>query len=193
VRTSLKTLMIATAVALVTVPAFADRLCFERRYNAAHLAKHPDQLVTSMALALDPYGPVARNNPTMDEGRIKVSFDFKIAMTMRGNKNLYVQMGYVKNSDGKYQGVVECDGGGFILQKIPSGVLLSIGLGPGYNQSIRMAIVPDPCGESGRINNSVGVERGKDDHTFRLDAVSAQVCSRLFGRIDWDAVGRQNQ
>jgi hypothetical protein len=146
-----------------------------------------------MTLTLDPDGPVARGNPTMDEGRINILFDFKIAMTRRGDNNLYVQEGYVENGDGKYRGVVECDGGGFILQKAPSGVLLSIGLGVGYNQSIRMAVVPDPCGESGRINNSVNIERGKDDHTFSLDAVSTQVCSRLFGRIDWDAVGRQNQ
>jgi hypothetical protein len=167
--------------------------CFIRHYDQAHLAQHPDQLVTSMTLALDPDGPVARGSPTMDEGRIKISFDFKIAMTKRGDNNLYVQEGYVENRDGKYWGVVECDGGGFILQKAPSGVLLSIGLGAGYNQSIRMAIVPDPCGESDRINNSIDIKKGKDDHTFRLDAASSQVCSRLFDKIDWDAVEKTNQ
>ena len=41
--------------------------------------------------------------------------------------------------------------------------------------------------------NSVEIERGKDDHTFRLDAASKQVCSRLFDKIDWEAVGKQNQ
>jgi hypothetical protein len=173
-------------------PAFADSLCFDRHYDTAHLGKHPDQLVTSMTLALDLDGPVARGSPTLDEGRSKIPFDFKIATTKRGDNNLYVQEGYVENRDGKYRGVVECDGGGFILRKAPSGVLLSIGLGAG-NQSIRMAIVPDPCGESDRINNSVDIERGKDDDTFRLDAVSTQVCSRLFDKIDWEAVGRQNQ
>ena len=168
-------------------PAFTGRICFDRHYDAAHLAKHPDQLVTSMTLALDPDAPVARGN-----NRNNVPFDFKIAMTKRGDNKLYVQEGSVKNSDGKYRGVVECDGGGFILQKAPSGVLLSIGLqdSAGY---IRMAAVPDPCGESDRINKSVDIERGKDDDTFRLDAVSTQVCSRLFDKIDWDAVGRQNQ
>ena len=186
-------LMGATALALLTVPACADSLCFGRHYDAAHLAKHPDQLVTNMTLALNPDGPVARGSPTMDGGRIKIPFDFKIAMTKRGDNNLYVQEGYVENREGKYRGVVECDGGGFMLRKAPSGVLLSIGLGAGYRQSIRMSIVSDPCGESDRINNSVDIERGKDDDTFRLDAVSTQVCSRLFDKIDWDAVGRQNQ
>jgi hypothetical protein len=146
-----------------------------------------------MTLALDLDGPVARGSPTLDEGRSKIPFDFKIAMTKRGDNNLYVQEGSVLNEDGRYRGVVECDGGGFILRKAPSGVLLSIGLGAGYSQSIRMAVVPDPCGESDRINNSEDIERGKDDDTFRLDAVSTQVCSRLFDKIDWDAVGRQNQ
>lgn len=184
----LKTLMVASAIGLVTVPTFADSLCFDRHYDAAHLGKHPDQLVTSMTLALNPDGPVATGNPTMD-----IPFDFKIAMTKRGDNNLYVQEGYVENKNGKYRGVVECDGGGFILRKFPSGVLLSIGLGIGYNQSIRMTVVPDPCGESDRINNSVDIDGGKDDHTFRLDSVSTQVCSRLFDKIDWGAVGRRNQ
>ena len=192
-KKTIKKLVVATTIAMVTVPAFSDNMRFDRHYDASHLGRHPDQLVTSMMLTLDPDGPVARSNPTMDEGRINILFDFKIAMTRRGDNNLYVQEGYVENWDGKYRGVVECDGGGFILQKAPSGVLLSIGLGVGYNQSIRMAVVPDPCGESGKINNLVDIERGKDDHTFRLAAVSTQVCSRLFGKIDWDAVGRQNQ
>jgi hypothetical protein len=168
-------------------PAFADTLCFDRHYDAAHLGKHPDQLVTGMTLALDPDGPVARGN-----SRTETPFDFKIAMTKRGDNNLYVQEGSVWNKDGRYRGVVECDGGGFLLRKAPSEVLLSIGLGDsaGY---IRMAVIPDPCGESYRINNSVDIDRGKDDHTFRLDTVPTRVCSRLFDKIDWDAVGRQNQ
>jgi hypothetical protein len=61
-----------------------------------------------MTLMLDPDRPVVRGNPTR-----KVPFDFKIAMTKRGDNNLYVQEGYVLNSDGEYQGRVECDGGGF--------------------------------------------------------------------------------
>ena len=181
---------VALLLPLMAASAFADDMCFERHYDAAHLAKHPDQLVTSMTLALDPNGPVARGSSTIDEGRIKIPFDFKIAMTRRADNNLYVQEGYVENRDGKYRGVVECDGGGFVLRMAPSGVFLSIGLGAGY---IRMAVVPDPCGESERINNSVDIERGKDDHTFRLDAASTKVCSRLFDKIDWDAVGTQNQ
>ena len=83
----LKALMIATAIALLAVPAFADGLCFDRHYDAVHLGKHPDQLVTSMTLALDPDGPVVRGSSTMDEGRIKIPFDFKIAMTKRGDSN----------------------------------------------------------------------------------------------------------
>jgi hypothetical protein len=189
----LKTLMVAATISLVTVSAFADRMCFERHYDGAHLSRHPDQLVTSMTLALDPDGPVVRGSPTIAEGRIKIPFDFKIAMTKRGSNKIYVQVGNVENRDGIYRGVVECDGGGFRLRKDSSGLLLSIGLGLGNSQGIRMAVVPDPCGESSRINNSEDVVRGKDDDTFRLYAVSTNVCSRLFDKIDWDAVGKMNQ
>jgi hypothetical protein len=45
-------------------------MCFERRYNAEHLSKHPNRLITSMTLALDPDGPVARGSPTMEEGKV---------------------------------------------------------------------------------------------------------------------------
>jgi hypothetical protein len=155
--------------------------CFVRKYDAAHLASHPDQLVTSMALALDPSGPVARGIPAT-----KIPFDFKLAITKRGDNNLYVQEGYVGNDDGEFRGVVECDGGGFTLRKSQTGVFLSI-------ESIRMAIVPDPCGESDRINNSTDIKRGRDDHIFRLESAPAQVCSRLFDKIDWDSVDKQNQ
>lgn len=181
-------LVAATAVAAIS--AFADPLCFDRHYTAAHFAQHPDQLVTSMTLALDPDGPVRRSVP--EQIRLRTPFDFKIAMTKRGDNNLYVQEGFVENNGGQYRGIVECDGGGFVLQKTPGGMLLSIGLGQGFKQSIRMAVVPDPCGESGNATNSVELERGKDDHTFRLDAASKQVCSRLSDKIDWEAIGKQN-
>ena len=146
--------------------------------------------MTSMTLALDPDGPVRRSVP--EQIRLRTPFDFKIAMTKRGDNNLYVQEGFVENNGGQYRGIVECDGGGFVLQKTPGGMLLCIGLGQGFKQSIRMAVVPDPCGESGNATNSVELERGKDDHTFRLDAASKQVCSRLSDKIDWEAIGKQN-
>lgn len=182
-----KTFVIAIVV-VAAAPAYAENLCFNRHYDAMHLSKHPDQLITSMTLALDPEGPASRGTRTLDNGRVKIAYDFRIAMTKRGDNNLYVQEGYVENRNEKYRGVVECDGGGFLLQKISSGALLSIGLGPGYSQSIRMAIVPDPCGESGRVNNSVEIGQGKDDRTFRLNAAPTNVCSQLFDKIDWKAV-----
>jgi len=84
------------------------------------------------------------------------------------------------------RGIVDCDGGGFTLRNTPSGILLSL-------EGIRMAIVPEPRGETGRIDNTVDIGKGKDDDTFRSDAVSTLVCSRLFDKIDWNAVGNQNQ
>jgi hypothetical protein len=155
-------------IACSTTPQMliAERMCFERHYDAVHLSKHPDQLVTSMTLALIPGGPIASENPTMNEGIVRSPLDFKIAVTKRGDNNLYVQEGFGKISDGKYNGVVECDGGGFILQKEPSGVLVSIGLGPGSNEGIQMAVLPGPCGEGDQNNSTVDLKKGKDDDTF---------------------------
>ncbi len=166
--------------------------CFVRSYDGAHLAEHPDQLVTSMTLALDPSGPVARAART-GEGRNKVPFDFKIAATKRGDGNLYVQTGFVEKSDGEYRGVVDCDGGGFTLRKTPTGALLSIGLGDGYKQSIRMATIPDPCGDGGNGENSMEFERGRDDRTVLLNIAPDRVCRQLFDNIDWAPIGLQNR
>lgn len=170
----------------------AKAACFVRLYDRTHLAEHPDQLVTGVTLALDPGGPVAQASRT-NKSRTKVPFDFKMAVTKRGDNNLYVQEGFVEESNGQYRGVVECDGGGFTLSRTGSGVLLSIGLGAGYKQSMRMAIIPDPCGESDKVDNSTEIEPGKDDRTFRLDVVPDRVCHQLFDKLDWDAVGRQNR
>jgi hypothetical protein len=149
---SFQSALLVLTIAVAGVPmtaASGEPLCFERHYTSAHLAQHPDQLVTSMTLSLDPDGPASRGVSTIDQGRIGIPFDFKIAMTMRGSNSLYVQEGYVEERDAEYRGIVECDGGGFVLRKIASGMLLSIGLGPGWRQSIRMAVIPDPCGENG--------------------------------------------
>jgi len=151
--TGLSVLVITAGAALAGQSASADNLCFDRHYTPAHLAQHPDQLVTSMTLKLDPDGPVHDN--------LHWPFYFYIAMTKRGDNHLYAQEGYIDESG--VRGIVECDGGGFRLQKIPSGMLLSI------DEGIRMARVDDPCGESDRPNASSWFERGKDDHTFQLD------------------------
>ena len=142
------------AAALAAQSASADNLCFDRHYTPVHLARHPDQLVTSVTLKLDPDGAV--------RDKLHWPFYFYIAMTKRGDNHLYAQEGYVDESG--VRGIVECDGGGFRLQKIPSGMLLSL------DQRIQMARVDDQCGESDQPNSYIDVERGKDDHTFQLDA-----------------------
>jgi hypothetical protein len=79
--------------------------CFARTYDRAHLANHPDQLVTSMMLALEPSGPVARGQ-LFAPPVIGIPFDFQIAMTKRGDHHLYVQAGYVENRSGELRGIV---------------------------------------------------------------------------------------
>jgi hypothetical protein len=185
-RIFLRRTLVFAATICFSAAALGNEMCFERNYDSTHLNKHPDQLVTNMTLALDPEGPIRRG---ADRGTFKIVFDFKLLMRKRGSDTVYVQEGYVqKSTDRQLVGVVECDGGGFRLDKVPSGILLALG-----DLGIRMAVVPDPCGESDRANNSTYIERGKDDGTFRLDAVSSRACSRAFDQIDWDAVAKHNE
>jgi hypothetical protein len=76
-QTVKETLMVSAAFCLITGSAFSQSMCFDRHYDADHLANHPDQLVTSMTLKLDP------------DGSGNMPFNFKIAMTKRGDKNVY--------------------------------------------------------------------------------------------------------
>jgi hypothetical protein len=178
-----KLLLLTLTLAGLTIPALANDMCLARRYDAAHLAKHPDQSVTSMVLALT-------EHINTDAHYV---YEFQLALTQRGNNKLYVQLGDVENRNGEYRGIVECDGGGFRLEFTPPSALLSIGLGKGYSQTLRMAVVPDPCGESQLVDNSVAIESGKDDDTFRLDAASNRVCRAVFDSVNWNAVSQQNQ
>lgn len=193
-RHALPTALLMSAVAVdATVPgsATAGKLCYDRVYDSRHLASHPDQLVTRMMLSLDPDGPAARGNRNSEAGRI--AYDFMIAMKRRGDRHLLVQQGYILESHGLSIGVVECDGGGFRLQKDPSGALLSIGLGPSSGDRIRMDVLPDPCGESGHAENTVDVVAGADDRTFRLREVPGGACSAVFDPIDWTAAQKRSE
>ena len=97
--------------------------CFVRRYDAAHLAKHPLQKVTAMKLLV-----TAENAPEDDEeARTKgngLQYSFRLGLKFRdrrGDFDSSGSCGYPRASDlspGKLQLFcgVDCDGGGVELE-----------------------------------------------------------------------------
>ena len=92
---------------------------------------------------------------------------FQIALTQRGSNKLYVQEGDLLKNGAGYTGQVECDGGGVALQQMrTTGALMYLGH-PNGGKYLRVAVMPDPCGEGDqRITQSIDIVPGTDDVTF---------------------------
>lgn len=158
--------LLATTIYATPVLANPDNIsgCFARRYDVAHLGKHPNQLVTGVVLWLHSTMPNEQLNAA--------SARFQISMTNRGNENLFAQEGDLSWNDTGYKGQVECDGGGFTL----SHNIMDIS-----ENGIRM----EDCG--GDKPNTFSL--GSDDKSFSLMSVPLSVCTEFFGKIDWTKMG----
>ena len=99
-----KLMLTAATVALTINQGLADPTCLVRNYDRAHLARHPQQTITSMTLLLD-----------RDQ--------FTVAFKLRGSDNVYAQAGYHPKGFGAGSYIVECDGGGLDIRHA--------GVGPG--------------------------------------------------------------
>jgi hypothetical protein len=136
---------------LVEEPRRADRRdasgCFTSVYDKAHLAKHPDQLVTSMRLLL-----------TDDLG-----FRFALRVTLRGRDDALSGVGWCETRKwGGYICHIEDvkDSGSVRVVPRGNGVLLYL------DDRILMFAGDD----------SEYLSRGKDDDVFRLERVAERVC-----------------
>ena len=58
--------------------------CWARKYDAAHLAKHPGQLVTAMTVAIDPRTPAGETDPG--------AYAARVAATLRGKAESYTTL-----------------------------------------------------------------------------------------------------
>ena len=156
-----KTIVIAAALATLTTTALADDLalgCFIRAYDKAHLARHPDQLVTAVKLRI--------KRPPPDTGA-QYWFDFEARV--RGRNDSLHTSGICNEKAAGLHCFVECDGGGVDVVNRGDHVMM-------YLERIRVAA----CGEE--LKDDGGGEelrRGKDDRVFRLDRVNARACAGM--------------
>lgn len=133
--------------------------CFNRTYDAAHLAKHPNQLVTSVRLAVQ--------NSTRDP---IYRSTFALQLQMRGRTSLLKTAGMCRyEGSSRWNCIVECDGGGVSLNIKADKAMM-------YLHRIRMATCD---GNFADIKNSEEVSGGTDDREFRLDRIETDSCSSM--------------
>jgi len=151
-RPALAALLLLTHGAAAETPRAAmfpaDTACYERLYDAAHLAEHPMQLVTIIALAPEPAETTAE------------TLALRLSLVLLDSPEIYVATAYCRNSGESLSCTLEADGGLFALDRASDGRLLmttgidGIGIeGSGFIQVGGQAsddssflLSPGPCG-----------------------------------------------
>ncbi len=149
-------------------------ICFGRTYDAAHLAAHPRQRVTSFYLLrefkedqnleFDPTPEQDLKDVDGEYGRIGVN----AYVRFRDRKGVYTNgLSCGKGDDGKVFCGVDCDGGSFNLKGAGQSLLLE-------NNGF---VVVGGCGASeDEQENEEHVSPGADDKVFRLDPKPVSAC-----------------
>ena len=149
--------------------------CFARRYDAAHLAKHPRQKVQRMRLLVSAE-LVAEDNA--------LNYAFALGVKLRDQKAAFSSSGDCghptasqESSDKLQLGCgADCDGGGLSVELIESDKAALVRV-----DSIRIS--PD----SAKDEDHVSALDGADDKVFRLERVKLDECKPLMNDDDKDA------
>jgi hypothetical protein len=141
--------------------------CFERRYDAAHLAQHGRQKVSAMKLLVIARKPSAEN---------RAPYSFKLGFKYRDRKGDWDSSGYCNHAQNEFTDgelrmacSVECDGGGISIgpPKDGDGALVRV-------ERVRIWQTGKPDDET-----SHALEGGSDDRLFRLQRTALKGCESL--------------
>lgn len=140
--------------------------CFVRRYDAAHLARHPKQKVTAMKLL------VTAQKPEPDHGD---AYSFQISLKHRAHHGGYESSGFCRHvrvapasAELRFGCGVECDGGGIDLALKPDNNVAMVGV-----ERLRIWPHNKPDDEASEDLD------GDDDKLFRLDRTDPRDCAAL--------------
>lgn len=141
--------------------------CFVRKYDADHLARHPDQKVTGMKLLF---------TSELFEGNTSLEQHFRLGVSFRSKRGAYDSSGscsYFHPEDApreiRYGCGVDCDGGG-----------INIAMGKDDKSTI-VRLDRVRIWQNNKPDDEAGGEltAGKDDAIFRLDRASLDECKSL--------------
>ena len=125
-----------------------------RSYDRAHLARHPDQLITAVKLRI--HRPPPGNTS---------KYWFLAQFSLRGRDEALLTSGICNEKASGLHCFVECDGGGVDIVPRARGVMM-------YLDRIRVAACDaEEAGEE--------LTGGKDDRVFRLDRVDDAACATI--------------
>jgi hypothetical protein len=149
-----RALLILGAFGAAADAGMADsvRGCFVRVYDRAHLARHPDQVVTAVKLLVK-------------QAERGSQYDFFLHIKVRGRNEVLKTAGLCQTGGPRVHCFVECDGGGIDVNPRPGYVMM-------YLDRIRMA----ECGKD-NVEDGEEISGGKDDREFRLDRVDEVMCA----------------
>lgn len=130
----------------------SDASCYLRQYSAAHLAAHPDQRVTQIALG--PWGPEWGNRRDLV---------LTVAIYLTGNPQRYSGVAYCRDAGPYLRCRMEGDAGSFALEAATGGAL-------------RMTLTGDGIGFEGPRDFVALSARTGDDRVFLIPPVPADAC-----------------
>jgi hypothetical protein len=142
--------------------------CFARTYDAAHLARHPEQTVSAMKMLIA---------GEKLEGATSLSYSYKLGINFRDRKGDYASSydcGNAEVSDVKLGAQVSChDGcgaGGVVIALAPNSKAIIVKL-----ESVVVWLADKPQDESAQFE----LKGGADDRVFRLERVDSEMCKLL--------------
>jgi hypothetical protein len=128
-----------------------DGSCYLRQYSNRHLADHPNQLVTQIALGPE-YGQA--------EADVLI---LRVAVYARGSNERFTGSAYCENTGASLSCGLEGDGGRFSLS-------------PGKKGALTMRVGRDPLGFEGSRGFLTFGGGVSDDETFLIPRVPADAC-----------------
>jgi hypothetical protein len=131
--------------------------CFTRSYDRAHLALHPDQLVTAAKLRV--YRPPPGNGS---------AYWFLLQFRLRGSDETLRTSGICNETAKGLHCFVECDGGSVDVVPRARGAMM-------YLDRISVA----KCGQEYVNGDGQELTGGKDDREFRLVRVDSAPCEGM--------------
>jgi hypothetical protein len=154
--TGIAVLFLATGIAHTETNV---RGCFVRVYDKAHLAKQPDQLVTSVKLH------IFKPDPGAGPPDARYHW-FTLKAKVRGRDKTLHTSGLCTEEAFGLSCRVECDGGG--VNVAPRGDHAMM-----YLEGIRMFT----CDQEETPDGGEELSGGKDDRVFRLNRVNERACA----------------
>jgi hypothetical protein len=148
--------------------------CFTRTYDAAHLARHPRQMVTAMTMLV-----AAERLP--EDGQLSYSYKLRIKFRDRpGDYASSLQCGHARMSDVKREGVQVschdgCEAGGIAISLAPAAKAIIVRL-----EDVAVWLADKPQDEAAPFDFKSAAE----DRVFRLDRVDTETCNLLMKDTD---------